>query len=833
MPTNPRNVVLNTDGYSERRQEIGPIMFPMHIEKDRHHRFYSATQSKLEGWATLSRTEGKTCIIDGDVFYSPNARRQLTRVPAPDHELSQLDTRYDYIDAIREPRWWSIEFAHLAFLEINPMQTGAFGWALHTPEYHCRKLDKTFSMRTIDIIRWHRLERDLKLMIDAMDVLGNVPPTSNVIDRAFTCGGSYTSNELLKQSIIRCREWFAHWTCRLAYAIAACESIKCNGDRNRRATVEHEWLQTMVQQDWYEGFIASVNATCGAFDGSVEQVGVLLDVVDPRRHQFSVEWLVEYGVPVWYRWGQREIDAAGTNVELKRLAPRTDILQIRTTFLTTTPRSEQIDPKAELNAFMKERTKRMKEIEDKENEESRKRRLQRDASGGFQRLKVFVWEKDDRGIYKRQPVSRAEKEDTLNFYGREQKHFSSVFGEWDCCSAFGDKGEDECEEEDMMNDLVFGRGNGDERERENYERFEDDMYDLDFGYAPDTHDDGHLARQRGFTEDDNMTAEEETSAEAGSSRAHRPKGYSSIHGPNQLLNDEDLCVTEVELYEAINIMHEFMGYVAPLASISLSGPLQKLDHAAKVTYSNLLGKEEVDNDFFESHVLKPALMFLDNLCSTDCKDLPEMWDLFKNCRYPLAGARRTRHVKTMQQADSTIFMVDMGGLATVEWSLGVTTAATALMICRWESDMTDYELCRQLLQRGVEFKVLIRLDGETHNLPHHVRHPHIPARTPGYTFTKADYIAYCNDRRAMLSDKDLAKKALKAGGIVWRLSVECSFENVLSGAWRYSHGASVYTTQDGVRYFDENITEQEAEAICGAYRCVQGMYISINFYESY
>ena len=246
-------------------------------------------------------------------------------------------------------------------------------------------------MRTIDIICWHQLERDLKLMIDAMDVLGNIPPTSNVIDRVFTCGGLYTSNELLKQSIIHCREWFAHWMCRLAYAIAACESIKYDGDTNCRATVEHEWLQTMVQQDCYEGFIASVNTTYGAFNGSVEQVRVLLDVVNPRRHQFSVEWLVEYGVPVWYRWGQREIDAARTNVELKRLASCTGILQIGTTFLTMTSCSEQINPKAELNAFMKERTKRMKEINNKENKESRRRRrLQRDASGGFQWLKVFV-----------------------------------------------------------------------------------------------------------------------------------------------------------------------------------------------------------------------------------------------------------------------------------------------------------------------------------------------------------------------------------------------------------------------------------------------------------
>jgi len=74
----------------------------------------------------------------------------------------------------------------------------------------------------------------------------------------------------------------------------------------------------------------------------------------------------------------------------------------------------------------------------------------------------------------------------------------------------------------MMNDLVFGRGNSDKRERENYEHCKDDMYNLDFGYTPDTPDNSHLVRQCSFTEDDNMTAKEETSPDAGSSRAHRP-----------------------------------------------------------------------------------------------------------------------------------------------------------------------------------------------------------------------------------------------------------------------------------------------------------------------
>jgi len=146
----------NSAGFMERRQEIGPIMFPMEVDKGRYHRFHSATQSRQKESNPLAKHLGMTCIIDGDIFYLPNGHRRLTKVPLTQNEAIKLDARYDSIDVIREPRWWTMEYAHLAFLEVESMQTGAFRWALYTLEYHYRRNNKTFSMRTIDIICWHR-----------------------------------------------------------------------------------------------------------------------------------------------------------------------------------------------------------------------------------------------------------------------------------------------------------------------------------------------------------------------------------------------------------------------------------------------------------------------------------------------------------------------------------------------------------------------------------------------------------------------------------------------------------------------------------------------------
>jgi len=267
-----------------------------------------------------------------------------------------------------------------------------------------------------------------------------------------------------------------------------------------------------------------------------------------------------------------------------------------------------------------------------------------------------------------------------------------------------------------------------------------------------------------------------------------------------------------------------MGYVAPIADVPVQETHPKMNDKSKIMYSNLLGKDKHDYMFFESHVLVPALNFLDKLCLADNKPSQDLWDLCKQYRYPLAGARHIKHVKKFEVDDSTIFVLDMGSLSTVEWSIGVTTASTALMICRWDRDMSNYEICRQLLQRGINFKVLVPLGSRVLCSSSIPRQPRTPIRTAEYMFTRDDYISYCSDKRAMLSNNELAKRALKTGGIVWRLSVECSFDTVLSGTWRYTQSAEVYSDSEGTKYFNEKCNEEEVEAICGAYKCAQGMY---------
>ncbi|KAF9541146.1 hypothetical protein CPC08DRAFT_650697 [Agrocybe pediades] len=94
-------------------------------------------------------------------------------------------------------------------------------------------------------------------------------------------------------------------------------------------------------------------------------------------------------------------------------------------------------------------------------------------------------------------------------------------------------------------------------------------------------------------------------------------------------------------------------------------------------------------------------------------------------------------------------------------------------------------------------------------------------RLAGYEFSKADYEAYFQETESLLAKEGVARRALKTGGIVWRLAVGESFSRVLEANWSHSHSSTIYVSGDGSEYFDEKCTVEEMDAICGVYLCPQ------------
>ena len=52
------------------------------------------------------------------------------------------------------------------------------------------------------------------------------------------------------------------------------------------------------------------------FNLCIERVGAFVQLCQHHQDQFSVDWLCEFGVPVWYCWGCQETRASQTDARL-------------------------------------------------------------------------------------------------------------------------------------------------------------------------------------------------------------------------------------------------------------------------------------------------------------------------------------------------------------------------------------------------------------------------------------------------------------------------------------------------------------------------------------
>jgi len=82
--------------------------------------------------------------------------------------------------------------------------------------------------------------------------------------------------------------------------------------------------------------------------------------------------------------------------------------------------------------------------------------------------------------------------------------------------------------------------------------------------------------------------------------------------------------------------------------------------------------------------------------------------------------------------------------------------------------MTEVEICRLMIQRGMQFRTFLPVSSrqvEPSAIPPLV----LPIRTAGYVFGKTDYDAYVEERVELIRNARLRRAALMTGSIVWRL----------------------------------------------------------------
>ncbi|KAF4618020.1 hypothetical protein D9613_012862 [Agrocybe pediades] len=845
--------------------------------------FYHATQSKV--YASVDRTRGRVTLVDGTYFFSPNCSRDMHSPPSMAKNLpDQINSAKESVESLHQPRWWSEEFVHLAFLDMSSVETGGFGWALHNQPSYKQGKDGFYYSDPQNILRMNRLQHDLRSAAKELLSTTGSPSPPEIIDNALHCTTRSRDSADVRRDNRRSREWFAYWLCRLSYAIAVIDSINFTKGVKHGADPNLGWFQHMADNSWHQAFLASVQTICTNFSFFTKRVGVILNLDEPLLNQFSVHWFCKYNIPVWFPYTPRTQRLRSVSPYVDSVSPSIEQLQAATPLIVHKPVSSFPDsrkktsefirvPKApsperwsddfpghpatppvssperwsddfqarpatplpatldkqqepvtfppiqlsseilEDNAerrgtddmdidvnveverepapsrpavqpyveFFKRMEERSRHIEEAESDEDKKRRLQRAKSGGLSKAKVYVWRKDHNDVYVRESVSKRFHQDTLCEYAEAQVRYNSFLNEYDCCSDFGEWEDEEIEDREAI-------------------------YSHDYNQAETYH--VPLASTSTTTIESQMDTRE----------LH---GEESIHGA---LEPGTIALQEVETLESIYILSEFMGFVPP---VSPQHPASNFSWTAQdlKKYGFMIGTQQLEADFPESPFSAHARLFLEKMSSTDHASFPTPleWDIYKECRAPVANSFWLRRVRILKRHDTgnNVYMFDADAEATLQWTIAVEDPAAALMACRWTGKDTDYELCRSLLGRGVAFRMLSPLSSHVPIAVESVPLIQRPLRLSGYQFSQYDYAAYVRERDAMFTDQNVVRRALKTGGIIWRLAVHLSFSTVLDGKPALADGTVKYVDEEDNGFFDDICTEEEMDKICGAYTCMQ------------
>ncbi|TFK20308.1 hypothetical protein FA15DRAFT_708234 [Coprinopsis marcescibilis] len=597
---------------------------------------------------------------------------------------------------------------------------------------------------------------------------------------------------------------------------------------------------------WLDSIIHS--SVLAADDWCLDQrVGCIIDVVNPTRHQPSVDWFLANRIPVWYKWGSEEDALATRDPEFARLRPRTlDLWDFNRPYpslshnhnpkvtgnhldqshndeaqqpspepdipitpqhspgsqQTTSPKAApKSRPESEIDRYFRHHEEMHAQMLLRETTRERQAHEARAANPPFNNVCVFEWIQTTGSEYERTATPNRFSADTLDLYGPDQRKFDSFCRTWHCCEAWGNGPEDD-------DDDTFA---------EEWLRGTHGAHQIDQASYKPTKVDPQIP-----TETVDLVLEESTDL------------------PPWIASKDLLCV-QVE-----NSLCLHYGFVLPLPDTSTPWVKEKggISIGLKNSFFNLVGVSEQeliqgDADVLTSIECFGAIKFIE-AHSQNADPPPGSWDLRDDVVHPLRLSDRLKNLQvyeTLKYNDqqSKQIAVNDGQADTVEryyyfnfgeenmpWRLAVLSPIDALMICRLPRTYRAQDIAFYLSQRGIPFQLFSVQQ----------RLPHIMYKMPtkldmwtqpfDYKFTSEDYKSYVYFRTSLLGQKHM-HAALRHGGFVWRVAMATfGGGDALSMATEWNGVLRV--SFDNATWVEDCLTKQELDVLCGAYVCVSGEF---------
>src|SRR6202522_1977880 len=789
----------------------------------------------------LDQSRGRVHLIGGDFFYSPNSRRDIQLPQVYDDTLR--DPYKDTITEFHQPLWWHPACPYLAFLPIRPVFIGVpFQDFFDIPSYFERVQGGGFRIDSLAIIKWATAEKDMMEAVERLLAHHHAPKISWIARTSIGCAGRFKRAHVLRAYFTASRYWFSLWMAGLSYAITVSLTL-CHKDLDDG--IPH-WFSYLSDRGWSQIWLSGIRSSLVAtFDSSIDRAGVFVQLLPRNPDQISVDWLCKFGVPVWYPWNSREVQASSTDTRLARFAPPPHQLQEPSTFLTKDP-SPPLSPQpappvtlepvpppisesqtggfdcklffllsssdlylfhlgaassiaiASWKAFFEKRRERNERLKMRETPKQRQSRESREKNPPTRRTKVFMWRRLEDGGYRRESYYQAENGVHLDTYGENQKIYDAFSNEWDCCHKFGELSGNEVPDDN------------------------DNDYDDDYPMMPPP----SAAVLDDDDDDDYPMVPTPSAAVADLPASVSQPTPADEARPFTVVGPADMPF-DWEQFETSKLMYDIYGFVVPLP---LPTRPSSIDKKGPTLLSRAVRLRRNDSEFFESSVASFALEFLE-LLGTSKTPKNSTWDISSANRMSIMGSELFHRMRVIEHMEGKWYAFDFKEAATVPWTVAVPNVADALYVCRLHQTgglpLTDFEVARELLNRGIGFSTLLPVK----SLPRSIRPLAItvPVRLPDYAFTRDDYYAYEQERAALLSNPRIARSALLRGGIVWCLAVATlSFNDVLKGpttaATVHRQGIVFKTSDNSTDLCDDGLTQLELDVICGLHYCYTGLF---------
>ena len=288
----------------------------------------------------LDCSHGRVHLIEGDFYFSPNSRRDI-QVPPVYDKIPLRNCFNDSFAEFSQPLWWQPACPYLAFIPLRPIFAGVPFQALHHISYFPRHRHAGFMIDPQIILGWARLEKNIQDAVDLLLAHEQAPPITWIARTALGFTGTYKRARDLRTNFNRSKEWFTLFMGCLSYAVA----VSITHRQEHFTEPMPHWFSFLSMRDFSQIWLSGIKSSMVTyFDASINRVGVFIQLV--RRHpgQFSVDWLCEFDIPVWYPWGRLETRASETDARLARFAPLPHQLQECSTFITTNPQPPTIEP---------------------------------------------------------------------------------------------------------------------------------------------------------------------------------------------------------------------------------------------------------------------------------------------------------------------------------------------------------------------------------------------------------------------------------------------------------------------------------------------------------